>query len=240
VDEVQLERKIGRVWESVGLKNRSKAIWRGAVDASGRFEAINSRGCAIAGATGVSAVQSDVALWLLVHAFQRLQIIHSDSLSGKLAALRACVTPRKHTHILSLSLSSLLAVRWNSSKQDTGRRTMPLNIYRSRGIEFCVDKRAIGPHELAWKRGHYDATKPRIGKMQSLSKAVPKNNTSRQKKREREREREIERERERLRSRSKVFNGKFIALVNVLSIVKNSLWIIFLYAQFVLSLITNK
>ncbi|KAL0104177.1 hypothetical protein PUN28_017115 [Cardiocondyla obscurior] len=51
-------------------------------------------------------VQSDVALWLLVHAFQRLQIIHSDSLSASLPRYTHVVTSHKmHASPSSLSLS---------------------------------------------------------------------------------------------------------------------------------------
>jgi len=136
-----------------------------------------ARGRAIAGARrGLFAVQSDVALWLFVHAFQRLQIIHSDSLSASRPRYERVVMPRKmHTLALSLSLSLSLSRAMEFLGIGCEGRAMPLNIYRPREIKFCVNERAIGePHELARKRGHYRATKLRIRKPGSLSRTVLK------------------------------------------------------------------
>lgn len=53
VGKVQLEREIGRVWESAGLKNRSKAIWRGAGGCVGPLWSHKfARGRTIAGCDG--------------------------------------------------------------------------------------------------------------------------------------------------------------------------------------------
>lgn len=185
--KVQLEREIGRVWESEGLKNRSKAIWRGAVDASGRFEAINSRGdarlrvrrgfvvrrpigrCALAARSCISTLAN--------HSFRLIV--------GKSAALRARCHAAQNAYSLSPPRHGIPRNRIRRE------RAMPLNIYRSRGIKFCASERAISQRAARnrRKRGHYGATKLRIGKTEIVIKSSSEKIMHREKASEREKDR---------------------------------------------------
>lgn len=163
------------------------------MDASGRFEAINSRrkggrggdrggdGGSIRGPVrrpiGRRARVARSCISTLANHSFRLIV-------GKSAALRARCHAAQNalplslslplSHLLSVSISlryllSLPLVRLFSATaarheippdRARGEYTVPLNIYRPRGIEFCADEHRV----LTRKRGHYDATELRIGK----------------------------------------------------------------------------
>lgn len=99
---------------------------------------------------GVRVVQSDVALWLLVHAFQRLQIIHSDSLSASRATLHArCHIAQNATLSRSSSpLSLSLALRHGIPRNRTQQGDYALEY-----LSFPRDRIRRRAHRRAIRRG---------------------------------------------------------------------------------------